>query len=213
MLMSKFAKTAGVLVVLMFTLAACNPLAFFSARPYDWQPTPTPRPMTATQVAELVQLRLAQVSNVPVTVEAVSPGELSIRLNRLGEQLSPQSVLAIGEAVGGFLDLNYTFLRTVTIVTGENQTAQLSAQQISAWYSGEMSSQEFVNLVLPGATLPEPTADPMYTPEQEEGVSPEGVMPEDAAPEDIQVTPDATTIPPTPLPNTDPLITQTEAQN
>jgi hypothetical protein len=169
--------------------------------------------MTAPQVAELVQVQLTQVSNVPVTVEAVSPGELSVRLNRLGEQLSPQAVLAIGEAVGGFLDLNYTFLRSVSIVTGENETVQLSSAQISAWYNGEMSSQEFVNLVLPGATLPEPTPDPMYTPDQEEGVSPDGVMTDDAAPGDALPTPDTTTIPPTPLPNTDPLITQTEAQS
>jgi hypothetical protein len=211
MLMSKFAKTAGVLVVLMFALAACNPLEFFSVRAYNWQPTPTPRPMTAPQVAELVQLQLTQVSNVPVTVEAVSPGELTVRLNRLGEQLSPQAVLAIGEAVGGFLDLNYTFLRTVTIVTGQNESVQLSSGQILAWYNGEMSSQEFVNLVLPGATLPEPTVDSKYTPDLE--AAPEGVMPEEGAPGEVEGAPDATPIPPTPLPNTDPLITQTEAQS
>jgi hypothetical protein len=161
--MLKVAKLAGIVFALAFMLSGCTAEIFsIGATSVNYQPSPTPLPLTATQAAELAQIQLTNVTGLPVTVEAVSPSEIAVRYTRLGEEVTPQAVIDIAQTFGGLLELNYTYIRTVTIST-DTVNAQIPAATILAWYNQDVSSQQLVNMVLPDAVLPTPTPEP--TPE------------------------------------------------
>ncbi len=132
--MLKIARVVGITFALLLVMAACNPEPVLISRTLNWQPTPTPRPLTAAQVAGLVETQLVNVAGLSVTVSADENGNLVVQSD---SALDDAAVINISQTVAGFIELDYTNLDTVTIEAG-GSTKQLSASTLMNWYNRDI---------------------------------------------------------------------------
>jgi hypothetical protein len=158
MLMLKIARIVGMTLLLPLLLVACNPAGFFGTQAYNDQPTPTPRSYTAAQTASLIRTQLVETQGLPVEVMAGGEGELVVQYPA-GTQDESTLLGSISRTIGGFAELNYTSVYTVTMVPMTNgqpgEALTTNTDEINAWYQREISGSEYMNMLTGAEMMPE----------------------------------------------------------
>jgi hypothetical protein len=187
MLMLKIAKVVGIVLLLPLLFTACaNPQGFFLDGPTYYRPTPTPRSLTAAEVASLVQTQLNEVQGLPVEVLADGETGLFVLYDLAAttgtEGGDQEAILAISRVVGGLLEINYTSINQVTLVMmlGDQEAGlalTATADDILDWYNANINRDEFL------ARWTEPTMGGEAAPAEGEAAPAEG----EAAPAEGEV--------------------------
>jgi hypothetical protein len=148
--MLKIARIVGMTLLLPLLFVACYPTEFFVTQTYNDQETPTPRSFTATQTANLIRSQLVQDQGLPVEVMPVGEGELVVQYP--GGTPDELALLgSISRTIGGFTELNYTQVYTVSLVPMTNgqpgEAFQTNTAEINSWYQREISDNEYLGLL------------------------------------------------------------------
>lgn len=163
--MLKLARIAGIALLLSFALVGCSdPTGYFLSRSAYYKVTPTPRNLTAEQLAGLVQTQLVQANGV--AVESVTVGaanDLVIRytaspsetVNLVSTPEGQNVLMAVGRVIGGYYDLDYANIDAVTVVpVGNGQpgaAVTTKTVHIEAWYNRQIPDQAYMSVWTPAS--------------------------------------------------------------
>jgi hypothetical protein len=135
--MLKAIRMSGLSLLLLLLLSACNPTA-------------TPRSLTSEQAASIVQVQLADVNQLPVTVSA--DGENALLVEYTGDvtgdlpttEEGQQVLLQISRSIAGLIKVNYLTIDQVTVSPPAGSALQVSGADLSAWYNRNITEEEFL---------------------------------------------------------------------
>ncbi len=152
--MTQALKIIGIAIVVLLFGAALS-VGFFSgpreggapaiweARTYNWQPTPTPISIPPDELVNLLQIQLVDVRGLPVTIEAPEAGALNIAYEGSLDSLTVFEMLS---KIGGFLELNYIDLDTLTI-EANGTTLETDGATVSDWYQQNISNDAMLSAI------------------------------------------------------------------
>jgi hypothetical protein len=154
---SNFVKIIGVAIVIAgvggaltlgFVSIGIGPTQWWQTRTYNYQPTVTPLAVTPAQVANLIGtqfLAFEGLEGTP-TVTANEDGSLVVSYNG---GMSDALLLAVGNVVGGQLELDYISAETVptVVVEASDATVVVDTNLINQWYQRDLADNEFLVLL------------------------------------------------------------------